>query len=81
LSEEDAKVLKTILEENWLHLKYLIEQNQSCMNTVIKIGIPLKVTNFLIVGFRILCWKVACFLQQELYVSTARSGADLAAGT
>jgi hypothetical protein len=81
LGEENAKILKTILEENWLHLKYLIEQNRSCMNTVIKIGVPLKVTSFLIVGFRILCRKVACFLQQELYVSTVRSGTDLSAGT
>ena len=41
-------------------MKQLIEQNQSCMNTVTKVGVQLKVKNFLIVGFRILCLPASC---------------------
>ena len=46
-----------------------------------KIGVSLKVTNLMIVGYRLLCWKVASLLQLELYVSTVRIGADISAGT
>jgi hypothetical protein len=55
LGEEEAEILKTVLEENWLYLEQLIEQRQSCVNTVMKVGVRLKVTTFLNVGFGMLC--------------------------